>query len=72
VDGRYLSLGVRWDRRALSTNQGMLYGIDSTQGYLSVQLLRYWLFVRAVSDTPQSGSTPSSAILRRRSWTSCG
>jgi hypothetical protein len=54
VDGRYLSLGVRWDRRALSTNQGMLYGIDSTQGYLSVQLLRYWLFVRAVSDTPQS------------------
>jgi hypothetical protein len=51
--GRYLTIGARRDRLALHTmNQGMLYGIESTGGYLSVQLERYWLFVRNMSDTP--------------------
>jgi hypothetical protein len=51
--GRYLTVGTRRDRRGLHTmNQGVLYGIESTGGYLSVQLERYWLFVRTFSDTP--------------------
>jgi hypothetical protein len=53
-DGRYLTLGTRTAFKGLDTNQGTLFGIESTQGYLSVQLLRYWLFIRALSDTPQS------------------
>jgi hypothetical protein len=51
--GRYLTIGSARDRRSLNTkNESILYGIESTGGYLSVQLERYWLFVRTFSDTP--------------------
>jgi hypothetical protein len=50
--GRYLTVGTELDPRALHTNQAIVYGIESTGGYLSVQLKRYWLFVRTFADTP--------------------
>jgi hypothetical protein len=52
--GRYMTLGKSVAYPSLQMNQGMLFGIESTGGYLSVQLRRYWLFVRALSDTRQS------------------
>src|SRR5438477_391958 len=32
--------------------RSILFGIDEIQGYLSVQLVRYWRLVRAVDRTP--------------------
>jgi hypothetical protein len=51
--GRYLTIGRSKQFDALQTNQGILYGIESTGGYLSVQLARYWLFIRQLSDVVQ-------------------
>jgi hypothetical protein len=61
-DGRYLSLDwPLWSsgvRRAppnwpfMGTQRSMLFGIDEAQGYNPSQLLRYWMFVRAVQRDP--------------------
>jgi hypothetical protein len=53
-EGRYLTLGRSKLQGALQTNESIVYGIESTGGYLSVQLTRYWLFVRALTDLPQA------------------
>src|SRR5207247_9191319 len=36
---------------ALANQRGMLFHLEDVQGYTSVQLLRYWSFVRAVTSS---------------------
>jgi hypothetical protein len=61
-EGRYLSLDwPLWSsgvRRApqnwpfMGTQRSMLFGIEEAQGYNPSQLLRYWMFIRAVQRDP--------------------
>jgi len=40
------------DWALIANNRAMLFGLEDAQGYNPVQLLRYWMFVRAVNEVP--------------------
>jgi hypothetical protein len=53
ADGRYLTVasgGLAGDEVDAFPDQALLFDVESTGGYNAVQLLRPWVFVRAVQD----------------------
>jgi hypothetical protein len=52
--GRFMFLGMKGDARALRLNEALTFGLEHVSGYQSVQLLRYWIFVRRLERDQRS------------------
>jgi hypothetical protein len=50
--GRVVDLRINLDPRERADSRSMIFGTEEVQGYNPTQLLRYWIFVRQVSNRP--------------------